>query len=866
MKNYTLLSLGIILLIVNLLVVQLFSQDNSSRTSKNTTIQLFNGHNLDGWYTFLKDRGRNNDPKDVFTINDNILRISGEEWGCITTEKEFENYHLVAEFKWGEKTFEPRIDKARDSGILLHSTGEDGAFSGIWMNSIECQIIEGGTGDFIVVGDGSDQFSLSSRVAIEKQGNSNVFQPTGDPVTIQGGRINWYGRDPDWHDTKGFRGGKDLENPLGEWNKLECIVNQGQITIYLNGKLVNKAFNINPSKGRIQIQSESAEIIFKKIELTPLPKKYRLMYDSDGGNLFIYKKPPMTPEMLYPYIDEVAETGITSFFMSPQYGMPMIFPTKVAKMIGEDVNSEFASKITIDAKPKTIERGIVNLRSLINAGHDPYGLVINRAHQNGLETFISFRLNEVHWVEKKDALILSHFWKEHPEWRIGENGDSLSQVYLDILGPRTNPIVAGWLPGGLNFAIPEVRAYRLAQMREMCERFNIDGLDLDFQRFPMYFKLGEEAKQIETMTNWIREIREMTIEIGKKRGRPILLCARIMAKPEQNKAIGLDPITWADENLLDFIIVSHYLHNNFPLPIHEYKKLLPEEYPIYASIEVEPKEEAFRNIARQLWRNKVDGISLFNFFTSRERGEEPLFSVIHEIGTPHILSRVSAPIIIGGESFFQKPNKAVITIESNPGTEIYYTLDGSEPTQNSIKYTSSIELNEVTHLKTKAYKKTFPNTPSSVKEKKIRFIDPQLNGLKFTVYEGTWKERPDLITINPVSTGKTFEFDVNKIKRRGDYVAIKFEGYIEIKREGQYTLYSSANDGSVVYIDDEIVVDNAGYTDVKSLKGKIDLSAGMHKLELFYYENTGTESLDFEIEGPGIEKQPFPLESLFFEK
>ncbi|MCK5456034.1 MAG: chitobiase/beta-hexosaminidase C-terminal domain-containing protein, partial [Melioribacteraceae bacterium] len=652
---------------------------------------------------------------------------------------------------------------------------------------------------------------------------------------------------------------------IGEWNKLECIVNQGKISVYLNGILVNKAFDVKPRKGRIQIQSESAEIFFKKVELTLLPKNFRLMYDSDGGNMFIYKKPPMTPEMLYPYIDEVAETGVTSFFMSPHYGMPMIFPTKVAKMIGEDVSPELASKITLDAKPKTIERGVANLRSLIDAGYDPFGLVIDRAHQSNMEAFISFRLNEVHWVEKKDALILSHFWKEHPEWRIGENGDSLSQVYLDILGPRTSPVVAGWLPGGLNFAIPEVREHRIAQMREMCERFNIDGLDLDFQRFPMYFKLGEESKHIETMTNWIREIREMTRDVAAKRGRPILLCARIMAEPEQNLAIGLDPFTWANEGLLDFVVVSHYLHNNFTLPIKEYRELFPKEFPIYASIEVERDEENYRKVAKQLWHENVDGISLFNFFTSRESGIEPPLHVIHEIADSKILEHLTAPTIIRGDSLYLKPQKASITIESSSNSDIYYTLDGSEPTLNSIKYTLPLELKKITNIKVRAFKKDFPHTPSPVNEQKITFIDPKVNGLKYTVYEGIWEERPDLNNIKEVSTGKTFEFDVNKIKRRGDHVAIKFEGYVEIKMEGEYTLYSSANDGSVVYLDGKIVVDNAGYNGIKVTKGKTFLSNGKHKLELFYYENTGTESLDFEIEGPGMKKQPFPLESIFLE-
>jgi hypothetical protein len=239
--------------------------------AENQPIQLFNGSNLNGWYTFLQNRGRDNDPKKVFTVNNGMIRISGEEWGCITTNAEYENYRLLVEFRWGQQTFEPRLQNTRDSGILLHSQGEDGGSDGIWMHSIECQVIEGGTGDFIVVGDGSDHFQITSPVAPEKQGNSFVFQEDGRLETINSGRINWFGRDPEWKDVLGFRGRNDIEKPAGEWNTVECIVENDQISIMLNGVLVNKAINVKPSKGRIQIQSEGAEIFFRKIDLEPLP-------------------------------------------------------------------------------------------------------------------------------------------------------------------------------------------------------------------------------------------------------------------------------------------------------------------------------------------------------------------------------------------------------------------------------------------------------------------------------------------------------------------------------------------------------------------------------------------------------------------
>jgi hypothetical protein len=266
MKKVVLLSLMLIMTSVA------FSQNQPKSDLKNKVI-LFNGKNLDGWYTFVQNRGRDIDPKKVFTVQDGMIRISGEEWGGITSNEEFENYRLIVEFKWGGKTFAPRLENARDSGILLHSVGEDGASDGIWMHSIECQVIEGGTGDFIVVGDGSKDFSITSPVAQEKQGSSFIFQSDGELATINSGRINWYGRDPNWKDVIDFRGSQDVEKPVGEWNKVECVVEGDEITIYLNGILVNHASNVKPSKGRIQIQSEGAEIFFRKVELRPLKKK-----------------------------------------------------------------------------------------------------------------------------------------------------------------------------------------------------------------------------------------------------------------------------------------------------------------------------------------------------------------------------------------------------------------------------------------------------------------------------------------------------------------------------------------------------------------------------------------------------------------
>ncbi len=228
-------------------------------------IALFNGKDLAGFYTFVKDRGRDADPKGVFTVRDGLIRISGEEWGCITSQAEFENYTLVVEFKWGEATHAPRVDAARDSGVLVHSTGEDGGYSGTWMHSIEVQMIEGGTGDLLVVGDESEKFALTAPVVAGTQ----VFKEGGTPLTIHKGRIDWWGRDLGWKDVKGFRGAKDVEKPRGEWNRLECAAVGSAITVRLNGVVVSRCYDVKPAKGRIQLQSEGAELFVRTIELTP---------------------------------------------------------------------------------------------------------------------------------------------------------------------------------------------------------------------------------------------------------------------------------------------------------------------------------------------------------------------------------------------------------------------------------------------------------------------------------------------------------------------------------------------------------------------------------------------------------------------
>jgi hypothetical protein len=247
---------------------------------KGDAIQLFNGKDLSNFYTWLVDQ-RYDDPDDVFSVVDAIdgapaIRVSGQHYGAFITKEAYANYHLVTEFRWGLLTWANRKAATRDSGILLHCQGPDGNtkpdFNGPWMLSQECQIIEGGVGDFIMVAghDGNGSRIIPKLTAtVRKEGRANIYDPNAPAVEFTGGgRVDWYGRDPEWKDMLGFRGRQDVESPYGEWTRLEVICDGS--TIVVNGKVVNKGTNSSLTRGKIIFQSEGAEIFFRKIELTPL--------------------------------------------------------------------------------------------------------------------------------------------------------------------------------------------------------------------------------------------------------------------------------------------------------------------------------------------------------------------------------------------------------------------------------------------------------------------------------------------------------------------------------------------------------------------------------------------------------------------
>lgn len=245
-------------------------------TPQDGPIKLFDGKTLGDCYTWLKDT-KLEDPRQVFRVTDGMLHVTGDGLGSIITKKPYRDYHLILEYKWGDKTWHDRVDAARDTGLLIHSNGVDGGYGGIWKPSLEVQIIEGGVGDFVFVG-GNDEagkpVSLSLTANVTRDRDDEVVWKADAPSETFGNakrrRINWFGRDPDWKDEKDFRGPHDVDSPHREWTRLDVIADKGRIEVFVNGVKVNEAFDSEPQQGQIQLQTELAEVFFRKWELWPL--------------------------------------------------------------------------------------------------------------------------------------------------------------------------------------------------------------------------------------------------------------------------------------------------------------------------------------------------------------------------------------------------------------------------------------------------------------------------------------------------------------------------------------------------------------------------------------------------------------------
>jgi hypothetical protein len=235
---------------------------------------LFNGASFDGWETFLgkphqssEPIGVGRDPKGVFSIvsldGGPAIRVTGEIYGALTTVREFGDYHLRFDFKWGTRKWPQRGELPRDTGCCYHAVGPHGASYGYWMQSCEFQIMEGDCGDFYGLAGVTADVDAVLRDSSDPKSDA-LYRPGAGPIRDRSRRV--------------VRSA-DHERPRGEWNTLDLYCAGQQSLHVVNGRPVMRLSQIRQrgdagqaplQRGRIQLQSEGCEVYFRNLSIRPI--------------------------------------------------------------------------------------------------------------------------------------------------------------------------------------------------------------------------------------------------------------------------------------------------------------------------------------------------------------------------------------------------------------------------------------------------------------------------------------------------------------------------------------------------------------------------------------------------------------------
>ncbi|MBT7303419.1 MAG: hypothetical protein HN849_28070 [Victivallales bacterium] len=305
------------------------------------------------------------------------------------------------------------------------------------------------------------------------------------------------------------------------------------------------------------------------------------------------------------------------------------------------------------------QEGRVNItQDLVDQGTDPLEVMVKFCHQNDMECFWSMRMNDTHdagWRPGTGHRLFPKLKEDHPEYLVGSY--------------KNKPRYGTWT--SVNYARPEIRDLCFRYIEEVCQNYDVDGIEMDFFRHLCFFKSvaeGGRASQAELdmMTGLIRRIRQMTEREAVRRGRPILVAIRVPDSVEYAKGLGLDFERWMAEGLVDCLIGSGYFRlNHWTDLVQLGHKHGVKVYPCLSETRVggwagsqrdrrRASDDCYRARAAVCWQAGADGIYIFNEYRATRR-------YLHDIGDVATLQR--------------KPKHYFVTVRNgSPGR---YLADGN---------------------------------------------------------------------------------------------------------------------------------------------------------------------------------------------
>lgn len=401
--------------------------------------------------------------------------------------------------------------------------------------------------------------------------------------------------------------------------------------------------------------------------------QFRIIHNNDGtdalANMWIDRDKPLTKADLEAYVDMVADAGSVTTYMMCSGSDFVYYRSAYERTFGDDLGGKIdcngaGAQITGEALKKYYQ----NIQNLEKEGTDLIAGSLNRAKERGLEAFITFRVNDLHFADTLANCRLQYpdFWYNHPEYWTGDPTQGMNSA------------------NALDFSHPEVREHKLNLIYEQLDKYDmIDGYDLDFMRFIVLFKTGEGEKNAPLITDFVKSIKHRIDSLSEVRGKNILLSVRVPQTIEGAMSKGLDVKEWAKLGLIDFVSIGVHWRGETACPIAQFKDDFGySNIPVYGSIDdggYRPREfysdGMYRGMASTILEQGGDGIYLFNFYfgdyndhnrqlVTNESGQ------VCRIRNPKLLSE------LGSEESLKNRNK--IYCASDGTTDAYRVLQVSD--------------------------------------------------------------------------------------------------------------------------------------------------------------------------------------------
>lgn len=396
-------------------------------------------------------------------------------------------------------------------------------------------------------------------------------------------------------------------------------------------------------------------------------RRRRIIYHNDARHSHLHKlEPPLTLEQWFMPVDELLGTMVDTLVYSLGGGNIFLHDTKAGTLWG-DLEEEQGGRVWNHLIWYRVSESV---RQLIKEGYDPLRVVVERAHEKGVEFIVSLRMNTSLESTSLGTGRLDRFRRDHPEYQIGE--------FPEGAGPPSASHC-------LDFTYKEVRDERLAIIREVCELYPIDGFEMamEYPAFSTFFKPNEaEAKQ-KIMTDFIRDVRRIVDEASDP-NHQIVLAARIPPTIEGCRNIGLDVETWIREGLLDIVApmsveMRHDMLIDMNLPLEEWVKVSKEtDCQVYGCISalvnddrmVNPTVEMYRAAASNYWHTGVDGIYLLQFWSRGWPLTAEDYVVLREVGDPDVIRYKDKHYWVctgpRDQTYFPYPRQLPVVLEEMP--------------------------------------------------------------------------------------------------------------------------------------------------------------------------------------------------------